>query len=63
MIEAKTVARFYRDYKREHPDSDLTERAIRIACANGSLKCARAGRLILITEKQFEAWLNGGNND
>lgn len=63
MTEVKTLARFYRDYKAEHPDSDLTERQLRIACANGTLRCARAGRLFLISEAQFEKWLNGGNND
>lgn len=63
MTEVKTLARFYRDYKAEHPDSDLTERQLRIACTTGTLKCARSGRLFLISETQFEKWAGGESDD
>lgn len=63
MTEVKTLAKFFRDYKAEHPDSDLTERQLRIACANGTLKCARSGRLFLISEAQFEKWAGGESDD
>ena len=59
MTEIKTLARFFRDYKAEHPGSDLTERQLRVACANGTLKCARAGRLFLISDVAFEKWARG----
>ena len=59
----KTLARFFRDYAREHPESDLTERQLRVACANGTLKCARSGRLYLISEEAFERWIDGGRDE
>ena len=64
MTEIKTLARFFRDYKAEHPKSDLTERQLRVACSNGTLKYARSGRLLLISEKAFEEWATGeGDNE
>lgn len=63
MTEVKTLAKFFRDYKAEHPDSDLTERQLRIACTTGTLKCARSGRLFLISETQFEKWAGGESDD
>ena len=58
----KTISKFYRDYKQEHPDTDLTERQLRIAVSSGNLKCARSGRLFLISKKNFEQWVNGGSD-
>lgn len=58
----KTIKQFYRDYKKNHPDTDLTERQLRVAAKNGDLRCARSGRLFLVTEEAFRRWIFGEDN-
>ena len=57
-----TISRFFKEYQRKYPDSSLTERQLRIAAKNGDLRCARSGRLFLVTEESFLRWISGEDN-
>lgn len=62
MSNVKTLKKFFEDYKRANPNSSLTERQLRVAAKNGDLRCARSGRLFLVTEEAFRRWISGEDN-
>ncbi|MCI2061904.1 MAG: helix-turn-helix domain-containing protein [Eubacteriaceae bacterium] len=59
MPTAYTVPNLVNWYKSVCPASDLTERVVRSAIKEGSLKHVKVGSRILISTQAFLTWING----
>lgn len=60
MAYLLSISKTYKRHKQDHPDSALSERAIRLAIKGNELPVIRAGNRSLICDEVFELWLRGG---
>ena len=63
MAYLLSISKTYKRHKQDHPDSALSERAIRLAIKGNELPVIRAGNRALICDEVFERWLRGGLRD
>ncbi|GAB1476447.1 hypothetical protein MASR2M70_12810 [Bacillota bacterium] len=55
-----SISKIHKKHLTEHPDSILSERAIRQAVKSGTLPVIWAGNRALICDVTFDYWIKGG---
>lgn len=59
MAMPKTIHKGYLEHKKQNPDSDLTEYALRQFIISGQIPSVKSGNRFLFTLENLDAFLNG----
>lgn len=58
-----TIRKLFARHRAEQPDSEISEKGIRMAVKSGDLPSVKVGNRALISWKTFEAWRRGNLNN